>query len=295
MTLPPLKGLLPLHPARTYPPVGRCIYCGSTVALSDEHVVPLGLGGRFVLPDASCSDCSEKTSKFERTCQRTMYGPLRLLYGLPTRRKKGRPQTLRLKVKHAPDKDWEYLPVPQERYPFLITFPYLGMPGILTGLPKTAAAAAVTKRLWIRGASPSHDFHALLEKLVAELGVHSIMPVAKADVEAFCRLLAKIAYSFAVAELGGHPFESPLIGYASGGDLSHCLHYIGSREAEEPPTETLHDLAVLNGPPSAPLVVRIRLLSRLGTPTYYAVVRETTGRANPSLKPPDTSLPVSAP
>jgi len=48
MTLPPLKGLLALHPARTYPPVGRCIYCGSTVALSDEHVVPLGLGGRFM-------------------------------------------------------------------------------------------------------------------------------------------------------------------------------------------------------------------------------------------------------
>src|SRR6266851_7516006 len=142
-------------------------------------------------------------------------------------------------------------------------------------------------------ASPSHDFHALLEKLVAELGVHSIMPEAKADVEAFCRLLAKVAYSFAVAELGGHPFESPLVSYASGGDLSHCLHYIGSSDTEEPPTETLHDLAILNGPPGAPLVVRIRLLSRLGTPTYYAVVRETTGRANPSLKPPDTGLPAS--
>lgn len=222
-----------------------------------------------------------------------MYGPLRLLYGLPTRRKQGRPQTLRLKVKRGPDSDWEYLPVPQDRYPFLITFPHLGMPGILTGLPKTVAGA-VTKRLWIRGASPSHDFHTLLEKLVAELGVHSIMPEAKADVEAFCRLLAKVAYSFAVAELGGHPVESPLAGYASGTDLTHCLHYIGSREVEEPPTETLHDLAIVKGPPSSQLVVRIRLLSRLGTPTYYAVVRETTGRANPSLKPTDTDKSVSA-
>jgi len=294
MVLPPLKGLLPLHSARTYRPVGHCIYCGSTAGLSDEHIIPLGLGGRFLLPAASCSICRDKTSKFERTCQRTMYGPLRLLYGLPSRRKKDRPETLQLKVKYVAEQGWEYIPVAQDRYPFLITFPYLGMPRSLVGEDLSVAPGPVTSRLWIRGASASHNFHELLERLVTELGVHSVMPEAHADVAAFCRLLAKIAYSYAIAELDGSELESPLAGYASGADLSNCLHYIGSRDKDEPPTETLHDLALLHAPIGEPMVVRVRLLSRLGTPTYYVVVGSWQGRVNPSLKPTSTGRPMSA-
>lgn len=117
--VPPLHGYLPIQPARTYDAVGYCIYCGSTDQLSDEHVIPLGLGGRLVLPRSSCSRCSSKTSKLERTCLRTMYGPLRLLYGLPSRRKNSRPEALQLKVKKTEQSEWEYVPVVQERYPFL--------------------------------------------------------------------------------------------------------------------------------------------------------------------------------
>lgn len=148
MHLPPLKGLLPEHPSRTYPAVGRCIYCSSVDGLQDEHIIPLGLGGRYLLPKASCRRCGGKTSVFERTCQRTMYGPLRLLYGLPSRRKKDRPETLPLKVKRSAGSDWEYILVPQSRYPFLLTFPYLGMPGAMSG--EVCDKGPVSKRLWIR-------------------------------------------------------------------------------------------------------------------------------------------------
>ena len=272
MNVSPLKGLLPEHPSRRYPPVGKCIYCGSTTGLSDEHIIPLGLGGRFVLPMASCRRCSNKTSSFERTCQRKMYGPLRLLYGLPSRRKKERPESLQLKVKRSRDSEWEYIPVPQSRYPFLITFPYLGMPGVLTGAAVSSKEAA-TNRLWIRGASPSHNFDALLKELVSDLNVHSIMPESLADIGAFCRLLAKIGYAFAVAENGGKPFDSLIARYAIGGDVRSCLHYIGSREDDEPVARSLHDLNMVLDPEGILLVVRIRLLARLGTPTYYVVVR----------------------
>lgn len=279
MHLPPLKGILPEHPSRTYPAVGRCIYCGSTAVLQDEHIIPLGLGGRFVLPKASCSTCSGKTSTFEGTCQRTMYGPLRLLYGLPSRRKKERPEFLQLKVKRSADSDWEYVPVHQSRFPFLLTFPYLGMPGALTG-DADSGKGAVTSRLWIRGASPSHNFHSLLQELVADLRVHSIMPESRADVDAFCRLLAKIAFSFAVAERGGKQIDSPVIRYAIGEDVTDCLRYIGSRDTDEPAAGALHDLNMVLDPEGRLLVVRIRLLARLGTPTYYVVVQDTDARAN---------------
>ena len=54
----------------TYPSIGECIYCGSKENLSLEHIVPEGLGGRLLLPDASCGKCRDLTSRFERSVQR---------------------------------------------------------------------------------------------------------------------------------------------------------------------------------------------------------------------------------
>jgi hypothetical protein len=229
---PPLRGFLPQQPSQIYAAADVCIYCRSTVGLSDEHIIPFGLGGRLVFPKASCARCSDATKKFERTCQRTMYGPLRLLYDLPTRRKNDRPQTLQLKVKRTKDHDWEYVPVAQERFPFLLTFPLFDLPGALTGADETSASGPAIKRLWIRGASPSHNFMALLEHLTRELRVHSLMPESKADVPAFCGLLAKIGHAFAIAETRRF-FSSPVARYAIGADLSHCLHYIGALPKDE--------------------------------------------------------------
>jgi hypothetical protein len=37
---------LPLHADKRYTAVNCCIYCRSENALSDEHIIPFGLGGR---------------------------------------------------------------------------------------------------------------------------------------------------------------------------------------------------------------------------------------------------------
>src|SRR6186713_2037472 len=80
--------------AKTYPPVGKCIYCGTSKGkLSDEHIVPLGLGGKTILPEASCSVCADITSAIEGHCQGRMLGPLRIGLNYPTRHKKRRAKT----------------------------------------------------------------------------------------------------------------------------------------------------------------------------------------------------------
>lgn len=270
--VPPLHGFLPGQTAHTYGVVGNCIYCGSSQQVSDEHIIPLGLGGRLVLPQSSCSICSEKTSKLERTCMRTMYGALRLLYGLPSRRKKSRPKTLALKIKKTETSEWEYVAVAQDRYPFLVTFPYFEAPGALTGTEESAAGGPKTDRLWIRGASPHHDFFDLLESLVRELGVYSVMPESKAEVPAFCSLLAKIAVSYIAADLGLSVSGSPLTRIAIGEDLDRCLHYIGSTRIDEPASSSLHELSHGRHDTTGSIVVRIRLLAKLGTPTYFVVM-----------------------
>ena len=225
-----LRNFLPAQSKKIYSPVGHCIYCGNTTGLTVEHVIPYGLGGRIELPESSCHECSKLTSAFEHTCLRTMYGPLRLLYDLPSRRRKKRPKTLPLKVKRTAKDQWSYIEVEQEKYPFLILFPYFSMPKILSKGVDLACKGAATNRFWIRGASPRYIFKDLLEQLVHELGVYSIMPEGKAQVSECCQMLAKIGHSFAVAELGVDSFRPFLIPHIIRSELSDCDKFIGGRE-----------------------------------------------------------------
>lgn len=78
---------------RTYPPVGRCIYCGTKEGdLTDEHIVPFALGGNMILPKASCIPCQRIINQEIETPTLNVlsgsYGPLRLGLNLPTRNKK---------------------------------------------------------------------------------------------------------------------------------------------------------------------------------------------------------------
>jgi hypothetical protein len=47
---------------------GECIYCGALgtdVELTDEHIIPLSLGGKAVILDGSCKACAKETTKLE--------------------------------------------------------------------------------------------------------------------------------------------------------------------------------------------------------------------------------------
>jgi hypothetical protein len=51
-----------------YPPVGKCIYCGSDGApgqLGLEHIIAESLGGMLLLPASSCGECAKATSAVE--------------------------------------------------------------------------------------------------------------------------------------------------------------------------------------------------------------------------------------
>ena len=57
---------LPSHPDKTYAALGRRLYCGADGTLSDEHIIPLGLGGRWVLPKSSCGPNFCATTRSDR-------------------------------------------------------------------------------------------------------------------------------------------------------------------------------------------------------------------------------------
>src|ERR1700677_3245682 len=69
---------LPNDTEHVYAPLGRCLYCDTKDTLGKEHVIAKSLGGRKILPRASCAKCGTTTSEFERTVARTMLGPMRM-------------------------------------------------------------------------------------------------------------------------------------------------------------------------------------------------------------------------
>jgi len=254
--------------------VGECIYCGSKDRLTREHIIPYSAGGRWVLPDASCRDCAAVTGAFEGEFSRTILGPLRMLYNMPTRRPKDRPKHLPLKVKYPTNTDWEIAYVDRGICPFLVGLPLYPMPDALTGTVTKGNRSAATSDIWIRGGGFWQDRDAHLQWLCNALGASEVMPAATINTEPFCLTLAKIAHSFTVAELGVGSFDSFLVDMIRQRDLSNRAEFIGGGSGNEPPSDQLHELAFDTAVSTNPnvIAVRIRLLGLLGAPTYHVAV-----------------------
>lgn len=106
-----------------------------------------------------------------------------------------------------------------------------------------------------------------------------VQPVGEARVEEFCLMLAKIAHAFAVAELGCEGFEPMLQNVILRQDLSDRAKFIGGLKYTEAPTDDLHEIRLDRHVCDRPdlVSVRIRLLAKLGTPTYYVVAGQHLG------------------
>lgn len=128
--------------ATVYPPVGLCIYCGSTNgALSKEHIIAYGLGGNLILPKASCESCAKITRDVEQFCLRPMLGPFRIRLNLPTRRPKERPNVLAIEYIRT-DGRRERESVPTEDFPGVCIGFRFPAPGLLQGQPRRTPSRA---------------------------------------------------------------------------------------------------------------------------------------------------------
>lgn len=263
-----------LNQKKIFPPVNRCIYCGAhgeNVKLDDEHIIPFGLGGKLILPKASCPNCGKITgATIERQCLRNMLGQLRIRENYPTRKKRERPETLPMSVETEGRIKFVKAPVGQRPHAtIMFAFP---RPGILAGLTPEQAANVPLPGLWFYG---QQDEAARLWTIENYPDAKRHGAVASFHPVLFQQMLAKIAHSFAVAELGYGKFN-PLLAKAIIGEESWQPGYlVGGDPAQDPPSEYINEIGLRNrtsvkGHPY--IVVRIRLFSNLGAPTYYVVV-----------------------
>jgi hypothetical protein len=263
---------------RKVPAFGECVYCGVSALeapLTDEHIVPLSLGGTNVLQEASCASCAVLTSKLELHLARVIFGHHRVHANVATRRPKKRPTVLptRLQVGEDPAQDLE---LPIADHPYFTLLPVWNEPGILTG--KIPSSDFGTEEFHRFEFVPKH-FRELLS--LAEADVLNFELPIKLDQDQFSRALAKIAYCEALARYGLDGFERTTIVEFILGRYPFAQYLVGGTAATvAPPMPKNIDHAIalfelLIGSRNF-VIAAVRLFSNTGTPTHgmpwYTVV-----------------------
>lgn len=248
-----------------YAPVGSCIYCGSPDDLRDEHIVPFGLGGNLVLPDSTCGECADITSRFERSVLRGPMRPIRVMRGIQSRRRhRGAPTHLPLQVRFA--EDWETVQIPVTEYPLLLQFFVYDVPGCLQ--PETYGYG-----LRVRG-QMTFSFGPRPEEVLARLGARQVRVSQTYVPGDFAKMTAKVAYSMAVAVNAIDPTNGkPEVVRSILGEVDDVGRWVGMvSQPRRRIRDVLHHVAVQRDSEHHLLVGHVQYLTDTGTPTYVVVL-----------------------
>jgi hypothetical protein len=113
-------------------PLNVCIYCGrNDVKLTDEHIVPYGLGNNTgdILHKASCEQCADATKLFEQRMQRDNLQPIRTVLQIKSR--SGTPTTIPQRVRFK-DGHEETIEVPFNVFVGSVSLPVFTRPAIFS-------------------------------------------------------------------------------------------------------------------------------------------------------------------
>lgn len=250
--------------------VGKCIYCGTTEPpLHREHMIAEGLNGPWVLQEASCVPHEKITSAFEGHVLGPVLRPARAGLGM---RMGERPTTLPLLIDRG---DGEFSPVelPVEDYPAVAMFLEFPPPAYLDGRPYVSGTSVCGQRT-VHFAGPPP------EEVGRRLGAKKMQWTTTFVGDAFPRLIAKIAYTFVVADVGLSGIEAAYVLPAILGEADDIGRWFGCDEMEYiTDSQYLHGVTmqVIN----REVIVRVRLFANSHTPEYIVVVGRLTPEAVP--------------
>jgi hypothetical protein len=251
----------------SYAPIGRCIYCGATEDLQKEHILPFGLSGTAVLPESTCSRCATITGHIEQKVLRGPMWGLRIYRGLRSRTKlKEGPKRYPLKIiKNGTE---ELIELPINEFPILLHFPVFEPPAYLN-------PNAYEKGIMVKGVL-TVSFGPRPEDVARSLGAKSISIRQYQEPVAFARMIAKIAYSFAVAEgklsllRGTSPVVSAILGKTD--DIGRWVGTV--TDPIEKHDGLLHRILIHEDAVRHLLIGEVHLFSDSETPRYGVVLGE---------------------
>lgn len=242
--------------------IGKCVYCGSTDTLTDEHIVPYGLKGPWQLLKGSCEACNQITSAFEGTVLREYFKLVRAALDLPTRRPRNRPKEFSFEVDREGRKENIVMPVTD--CPAIFMMLKLEEPGHIVKHGSENSIKTVAVRL--HGLNPT--------KLKDKFGIEGISIKAHFSGNCFERMLAKIAYGMTILAYGPKALKECYVLPCILGLKDDVGHWVGSsgKHASTSPAEkkVLHRIRLTTN--NGEVSVLIRLFANYQTPEYLVIV-----------------------
>jgi hypothetical protein len=250
--------------------IGKCIYCGSAGNLTNEHIVPRGLGGPWQLLNASCKECAKITSGFERDVVHEFFILVRTKLGLPTYHPQKRPDNFSFMV--TIDGKEETVNFPVSDCPTLFMMPQLEKPGYIR-------KDTQGKGMSVTGMS-LHGKENELRGLKAKHNVKSLSFTAELHTS-FARVLAKIAYGMVVLQYGLDMIEEAYVLPCILGKKDDASQWVGCENPHKSPAllpreQHLHRIYILIN--KNEVGARIRLFASYQTPEYLVIVGRLKGQ-----------------
>lgn len=252
-----------------YEPVGQCIYCDAAgSSLSDEHIIPYGLQGEWVLPQASCSACAKITGRFERTLLRGDWLAARSALGLRTRRPRSRPDNFEMFLRTAGSE--RKIQAPSETNFAIVPLPIFPLPRTMSPEPETLTGGGIAlEGIYVGYTAPPTGV------LEAHSPAESMATIVSLHASEFARLIAKIAHGVAIATYGIGRIANPVLPEVILGHDSDIGRWVGTLARDPFPVS----LGVLHCArpmwTNRGLVVAIQLFTWQPSPTYVAIVTES--------------------
>lgn len=202
---------------KTYPSLGRCIFCGCTQDLTAEHIVPEALTGvgEMKIANGSCRTCNNYANEaYEQIAIRNDFLAIKNMLGLRRKRrgKKQRPRRVpRISYSNEQGADLGELTfdqeIPPENYPPFYHFVIHPPAGLLVGIDRSGGGL-LGEGLNLSG--PDAKFE--IGRLDLDLP-NRITPFGAAIMETLsicetAKTIAKMAYCWAVAENGLEAFDT---------------------------------------------------------------------------------------
>lgn len=248
----------------TFPGFNKCIYCGSTHDLTDEHIIPLSLGGKHVLSKASCLSCAKQTSRLERRIAKDLWGEARAAYNAPSRRKRKAKKYL----------DMDGLKVRTEDFPGMFVFYEMPIPGILAGMDEDVD----TTNLWrLRAHGNMHRANEMYKKFPGRVKLKfTHLP------KQFGQLLIKIGYCQTLTTISPDDLSQSYTSYIFN-ENANVSFLVGCTSSPPDIPKNVGSFLgnyMVGDLNKSLIVAQVQIFSELASPVYDVVVGTVEGREN---------------
>jgi hypothetical protein len=280
---------------------GLCIFCHKPPltgeSLTEEHIIPDALRGRFTIENGSCRECARITNEeCENLVLRDFFAQVRAAFDIQTKKKKKR-RSAKREPKSAPvdvirNEVIERLVLSRPGMFAIPHIPYLFGPRLLLGLPMNYATILTP----YPGFTPHNEYEERLKKL----GATTFVQYLNLNFNILARMYAKIAHCW-VAVIGFDKVDPILEDFILGrpGSNAGAEMWVGSltvpqklSETREPCLHVIDPCIVrplhFRQPPKIKfagygrqvyLVLTISLFRHIGFPSYDVVA----GRVTPEV------------